>query len=348
MTGSSKKAAIVILPRALGSTVTIPLEMFQAANDVAMAQRQGSKVVSLSVVGETLAPVKLVGGLSLAPSLQATADDHYDLVFIPGIWGSIRASLRRNQWLLPWLRRQADAGTTLCAITTGSHFLAEAGLLDNRVATTHWRYFDQFSARYPDVELQTKKFVTRHDNLYCTGSVNAARNLMIHFIERFHGEEVAAVVARHFTHELKRSHELIQATVTGADAHHDEEIIKLQEWLKQHCTREINLPDLCKRFGFSRRTLARRFKAACNCTPMQYLRGLRIDLAKSLLRETNLSIAEIATQTGFSEPSHFSSVFKLHCTVAPRDYRALVRKKQFVAEQLGPLNGQARDSVSRD
>ena len=64
---------------------------------------------------------------------------------------------------LPWLRRQADAGATLCAITTGSHFLAEAGLLDNRVATTHWRYFDEFESTFPPVKLQRKRFITRAD-----------------------------------------------------------------------------------------------------------------------------------------------------------------------------------------
>ena len=120
-----------------------------------------------------------------------------------GLWGSPVKTLRKSAALLDWLKSRHYQGSTLCSLVTGSYFLAEAGLLDGRDATTHWFYFDDFAARYPQVRLNRKRFITLDNDLYCTGSVNAARDvkhrliLMTAYSGGLRAGEVAALKPEH-------------------------------------------------------------------------------------------------------------------------------------------------------
>ncbi|MEQ8952530.1 MAG: helix-turn-helix domain-containing protein, partial [Gammaproteobacteria bacterium] len=278
---------------------------------------------------------KLSGGLSIDCHRSLASLDRSDLIFIPGVWGSISKSVRQNEPLLQWLRQAYSNGSTLCAVTTGSHFLAAAGLLDGKTATTHWHYFDQFEQLYPRVKLQRSRFITRAAGIYCTGSVNAVRDIMLHFIARAHGESIASVIAQHFTHELKRSYEAMLLDRDQHSSHHDETIIKVQEWLQENYPETIHIENVAERFQMSVRSLNRRFKSASNITPLQYLQTLRIEHAKDLLKQTNLSIAEVADRVGYQDASYFTGLFRRLNAVTPNQYRSLVRSKQFLVE-TGP------------
>ena len=143
-----KHVTIIAVPKALGSTVTIPLEMLSAANDVARARRQLDKLVTIDLASCTdTTETVLSGGMRI--KCQTTLNDisNTDLIFIPGIWGNPRSSLPKLKPMMNWLVQQYAAGSTLCSIVTGSYFLAEAGLLQGKSATTHWRFFDKFSQR---------------------------------------------------------------------------------------------------------------------------------------------------------------------------------------------------------
>lgn len=188
-----KHISIIVLPRALGSTVTIPLEMLSAANDIARARRQRDKLLTLELVSTQKGEVILSGGLAMNCSRSLAQVTQTNLIFIPGIWGNPRACVNKHNLVVSWLQQQYEAGATLCAITTGAFFVAEAGLLNGKAGTTHWRFFDQFQHDYPRVKLQRKRFITSVDNIYCTGSVNAARDIMLHFIELLFGESISTL-----------------------------------------------------------------------------------------------------------------------------------------------------------
>ena len=188
-----KHVTIIAVPKALGSTVTIPLEMLSAANDVARARRQLDKLVTIDLASSTdTTETVLSGGMRI--KCQTTLNDisNTDLIFIPGIWGNPRSSLPKLKPMMNWLVQQYAAGSTLCSIVTGSYLLAETGLLQGKSATTHWRFFDEFSKRYPGIKLQRKRFITSDGRLYCTGSINAVRDIMLHFVEQLYGESMPA------------------------------------------------------------------------------------------------------------------------------------------------------------
>ena len=327
-----KHVTIITVPNALGSTVTIPLEMLSAANDIARARRQRDKIVTLDVVSVGKETVTLSGGLKIHCEKSISDVRKTDLIFVPGIWGNPRKTLNAYNGLYAWLRNQYNSNCTICSIVTGSYFLAQAGLLNGKPATTHWRYFDEFQNLFPKVRLQRKRFITSANNIFCTGSVNAARDIMLHFVQLLYGESIADEISHHFTHELKRSYESLLLSKDQQATHHDELIIKVQEWLQENYANNLHVSEVADNFRLSARSLNRRFKNATTTTPLQYLQELRIGQAKELLKKSNLSVSEVADQVGYQDASYFTSLFKKLNSVTPNEYKSLVRNKLFVAE----------------
>jgi len=327
-----KHVTIIGIPKALGSTVSIPLEMLSAANDIARARKEIDRMILIDLVSVADTKIKLSGGLTIECNKLLKQIRQTDLVFIPGIWGSPRARTKKYPELPKWLKSQHNNGALLCGIATGTHFIAEAGLLNGKAATTHWRFFDQFQQLFPEIKLQRKRFITCVDDIYCTGSVNAARDIMLHFVELLFGESIANEISRHFAHELKRSYESLLLNKDQQSTHHDEEIIKVQEWLQDHYQESINISKVASKFQMSVRSLNRRFKLAANTPPLQYLQELRITHAKSLLKQSNLAVSEVADKVGYQDASYFTGVFKKLNAVTPNEYRRLVRNKLFIAE----------------
>lgn len=319
------------IPDALGTSITIPLEMLNAANELSLGSRR-ARPLQLEIAGSSRRDMRLAGGLVLKPHVSWRQLGHSDLIFVPGLWRSPLRFLRRYRDLSVWLAERHTAGSTLCSIGTGSYFLAEAGLLNNRPATTHWHYFDDFAARYPAVKLKRERFITLADRLYCTGSVNAGRDLVLHLIEQLFDERVADAVAHQFTHELKRSYESLLLDTQQRDTHHDELIIRVQEWMQANFARDLRLQQVADRFKLSLRSLDRRFRAAANSTPLQYLQEVRIDQARQLLKKSNLDVAEISDRVGYHDHSYFSALFRRLNGVSPSQYRRLVRSKLFSVE----------------
>lgn len=329
----SRRICLIALERALASSITIPMEMLYAARSISQVTGGRNSDLQIEVVGLDQGPIVMAGGLSLIPTAGLDSLEGADLVFVPGLWGSPLKTVRRSAALLRRLQQCHRSGSVLVSLVTGSYFLAEAGLLNNRSATTHWYYFDDFESRYPAVKLNRKRFITLEDNLYCTGSVNAARDVTLHLVEDLFGETIAGEIAKHFTHEIKRSYESMLLSFQQRDTHHDELIIKVQEWLQGHYAEAVRLSDIAARFRLSVRSLNRRFRAATRLTPLFYLQEIRVNQAKQLLKQSNLSVAEVSYAVGYQDTSHFSSLFRKCTGVAPAEYRALVRNKLFKVEE---------------
>ncbi len=331
-----KHISIIVVSRALGSSITIPLEMLNAANDLALAKNQKNKVNNIELLGSGNSAFTLAGGMTVHCERQLQDIAETDLIFLPAIWRKPRQAVEENAALVQWVKKHYNIGATLCAATTGTYFLAESGLLNDRPATTHWRYFSDFARHYPKIKLQRKRFTTKSDRIYCTGSVNAIRDIMLHFISEFYDNPIANEVAQHFTHELKPSFEAQLLSKDQHSAHHDEIIIAAQEWLQNNFQDSIQIANVAERFGLSVRSLNRRFRLATDTTPLQYLQALRISHAKSLLKHSNLVIAEVADTVGYHDTSYFTELFKKANDMTPHEYRELVRNKMFAVESKQP------------
>lgn len=320
---------VLAYPRALGTSITLPIEMLTAADAMARVQLPNKERLVIEIASLEGVPLEINGGIEIRPHIKLDAISATDLIILPAMWGNPRRTIRDSAFLVNWLRRQASRDAILCATGTGVCFLAEAELLDDQPATTHWYYFDQFKKRYPRVQLQTKRFITRSGNLYCAGRINSITNLMIHFIERFYNQNIARQIEQHFAHEIKQSFESIFYSVSEDSVHHDENIIQAQQWLLRNYDSAVTMQDVANQFDMSLRSFNRRFRSATGSTPLEYLQQIRIGTAKDLLQQSNLSIAEISFKVGFSDPSYFSALFKKLVSLSPRAYRRLVRAKLF-------------------
>ncbi len=320
---------IVGYPKVLGTSITIPIEMLNAADLINRIESHNKGRLAMQLVSMDGGNIALNAGLELVCKHRLQDIAATDMVILPALWGNPLGVVRRTPALTDWLRTLAGSDTIICAVGSGSYFLAEAGLLNNKVATTHWYYFDQFAATYPDVLLQRDRFITKAGNIYCAGSVNSVRDVMLHFIEEYFSQHVADQVSRHFTHEIKRSYTSSFLKNSPQNYHDDEDIIETQEWMHSCYNDEITLEILAEKFDISVRSLNRRFKQATGKSPMQYLQQIRMENACELLKTSNLSISEVAFCAGYPDNSYFSALFRKAMSVTPKEYRNLVRKKMF-------------------
>jgi len=152
---------------------------------------------------------------------------------------------------------------------------------------------------------------------------------MLHIIVQHYDEKIANLVSSHFTHELKLSYTTTFLNTPGHNFHDDELIISLQEHMHRDFNTNLYMKKLGDSFDLSQRSLNRRFKKATGLSPVQYLQQIRLDKAKELLKTTNLNIAEVADQVGYSDNAYFSALFKRQISLSPGEYRRLVRKKIF-------------------
>ncbi|MCA0893795.1 GlxA family transcriptional regulator [Microbulbifer agarilyticus] len=318
----------VLIDQMLSTGTILPLEMLRGAESRARAEKESVslKLITTSVDG---APVKSRSGFSLAPDMALDQVPDSDIIYLPALWRNPRPALKRNTALLAWLRDQAAKGAVISAVGTGVCFLAEAGLLDDKPATTHWHYFERFASDYPRVKLKRQYFITQADRLFCAASVNALADVTVHLIRQLFGPSIASHVERNFSHEIRRPFEEIAYSEGAVHLHPDEEIVQAQTWLKQHCSDDVKLSEVAKHFDMSVRSFNRRFKLATGQTPLQYLQSVRIDMARELLQSSNLSVNEIAEKVGYQDMGHFTALFKKFLSTTPSEYRTTVRAKLF-------------------
>jgi transcriptional regulator GlxA family with amidase domain len=321
----------ILCERMLTTSSTLPMEMLLAAESAmqTMLPADQRRQLEIKTLGLTHEAVATRTGLRWQPDLSLGDNPDSDLIYLPGLWRNPRPIVKKHTALLDWLREQYQRGAIISAVGTGCCFLAEAGLLNGKAATTHWHYFDQFQRDYPQVQLKRQYFITQAGNLYCAASVNSLADLTVHFIQRFFGKAIASHVERHFSHEIRKAYETSGFFEATENPHPDEQITQIQIWLQDNYQRDILFPQIAERFGMSVRTLNRRFKNALGQTPLEYLQEIRINTAKDLLKTSNLSINEIADRVGYEDAGYFARLFKKHLATTPNAYRDTVRAKLF-------------------
>ncbi|WP_075185356.1 GlxA family transcriptional regulator [Teredinibacter haidensis] len=325
------KVTFLLCDNMLATSATLPLEQLRAASIFARTGTDATlkkKHLKVTLASTSGAPIKTHTGFTLTPDCSIEASPLADIVYLPALWRNPEPTLKTNRTVIPWLQQHFQHGSILAGVGTGCWFLAEAGLLEGKPATTHWYYFDRFAQQFPNIQLKRNHFITQAGNIYCTGSINALADLNIYFIQQHFNDHIASNVERHFFHEIRSAYttSAFQETHT---LHPDESIVQAQEWLQHHYNGDIKLSGLAEQFGMSVRTFNRRFKAATHTTPLNYLKNIRLDSAKDLLQNTNLSISEIVFRSGYQDSNHFTKLFKLKHGTTPSQYRTTVRAKLF-------------------
>lgn len=320
---------LVLCDNMLVSSSTLAAEIFNFAQSLAAATRAPSKNVIIRRVSADGLPVQTSSGFELLPTHSINESFHSDLIHIPALWRNPRPAVRKHHQYGPWLRQQYQSNCAITAVGTGVCFLAEAGLLDDKLATTHWHYFDALQRSYPTIKLDRQNFTTQAGSLYCAASINAMAELMMHQVERHFGRVISRQAQRHFFHEIRNISSPANLNALKNRAHSDEAIAQSQIWIQDNLNKAVTIEGVAKQFGMTTRTFNRRFKTAVGNTPNTYLTDTRMAFACDLLKNTDLPIVDVASFSGYQEASWFSSRFRQWAGNSPRAYRKTVRTKLF-------------------
>ena len=271
-------------------------------------------------------PILSSNGLSLAPHCAIEEVEHSDVYLVPSTTDDIDQTLAKNAELIKVLSRLNNANAIIGCNSTGAFLLAEAGLLNNKIATTHWQLAKKFKADYPQVDLRPDQLITHDDNILCDGGGLAWYDLGLYIIELFCGHQTAQATAKSFVIDTGRVNQLTYSPLISKKYHQDKIVRNVQEWMELNFHTPVQIADIGRQFAVSNRTLIRRFKEAIQMTPSQYLQEVRINTAIKLLVQTNKTVDEITHLVGYADTSSFIKLFKDKVQYSPTRYRARYKR----------------------
>ena len=232
--------------------------------------------------------------------------------------------------LIGWLRREARKGLTIGGLCTAAYPMAKAGLLDEKKATIHWENQDSFAEEFLEVELTKTVFVC-DGNRYTTAGGTSSIDLLLKIIADEHGEELANAVADQMIYSSIRTDQDTQrlSVPTRIGVRHPK-LSKVIQMMEINIEEPISPSILAKDVGMSTRQLERLFRRYLDRSPKRYYMELRLQKARNLLMQTDMSVINVALACGFASPSHFSKCYRAHYDTTPYRERGSHAAKRAV------------------
>ncbi len=312
--GPPQEFHFLLLPKVTMLALAAAIEPLRIAN-----QLTGQQLYRWFTMTEDNAPVVCSNGLSVTPDQALSALPPEAIGFV---CSGVEPERAASPGVLAWIRRENRFGRHLGGICTGSYALAEAGLLRNRRFTLHWENQDGFCEHYPMLTPTPNLFEIDGPVLTCGGG-NAAIDMMLALIEKSHGPELAILVADMCLH--MRS---IGASSPQKSAHsiaigsRNPHLLSALTLMHKEIEEPRSIEQLCEELAVSRRQLERLFKRYMRQSPMNCYLDIRLSRAFALLRETNMSVMQIAVATGFSTSSHLARRFRKKYGHPPHQFRS--------------------------
>ena len=218
---------------------------------------------------------------------------------------------------LNWIRREARRGATIAGLCTAGYTMARAGLLDGKKATIHWENQDSFIEEFDEVELTKSVFVVDGNRITTAGGT-ASIDLMLKMVADDHGEELANAVADILIYSSIRTDQDTQrlSIPTRIGVRHPK-LSKVIQIMETNIEEPISPAVLAKDVGMSTRQLERLFRRYLSRSPKRYYMELRLQKARNLLMQTDMTVINVALACGFASPSHFSKCYRSHYDTTP-------------------------------
>jgi transcriptional regulator GlxA family with amidase domain len=238
--------------------------------------------------------------------------------------------------VLTWLRKQARRGVGVGAVCTGAHVLARAGFLDGKRCTIHWENHAAFAEEFPEVELSNLLYVVDHGIFTCAGGTSAA-DMILHLIGEQHGPDLGSLVADALVHTPVRTDADEQRlSVPARIGVRHPKLVSIIQRMERSTEEPISPSELARSVNMSTRQLERLFRRYLNRSPKRYYMELRLEKARNLLLQTDMSVINVALACGFTSPSHFSKCYRGHFNRTP--YRERGAPAQTGAEKAAKAN----------
>lgn len=306
---------VLALPDAIAFDMATPIEAFGRVR-----LSDGRPGYRLLVAGHEKSVQ--AGPLTIAVDEGLDALERADLIVVPG---RNDPSVPTPPVVLAALREASARGTRIASICVGAFTLAEAGLLDDRRATTHWFASEAFTSRFPQVRLDLDVLYVDDGTVLTSAGAVSGIDLCLHIVQRDYGSAVAADAARLAVAPLHRPGGQAQYIVRNRPTPRMSALGDTLAWIERNAHRDVTLADIASVAGVSTRTVTRRFQDETGQSPMQWVSGVRIRHAQELLETTDHTVDRIAAQTGFSTTSNFRAQFGQLLGVTPGAYRTVFR-----------------------
>jgi len=316
----ARRIVVVVYPNLQSLDAIGPIEVFSTANREAGRDHYTTELVATK--GST---VRATSGVAFGIDRRLSdVRGTVDTLMVAGGDGTVAAMGDRA--LIDGVRRVAGRSRRVSSVCSGAFILAEAGLLDGRRATTHWSWCDALAARYPAVTVEPDPIYVRDGDVYTSAGVTAGMDLALAMVEDDLGRDIALTVARRLVLFLRRPGNQSQFSAQlAAQVAHRDTLRDVQQWLADHPDADLSVAAMAARAGMSERNFARCFKDEIGVTPGRYVEGVRLEVARRLLEETDETIARIATASGFGTPETMRRVFLRALRIGPTEYRRRFR-----------------------
>ncbi len=263
-------------------------------------------------------PVRSAEGFGLSevhgPELAVSAD----LLVLPSWTEDFRPP---EPELVEVIRSAHAAGAACAGFCLGAFPLAGSGLLDGRVAATHWAAAAALAARYPAVEVRSDALYQDHGDVLTSAGTASALDACLHLVRERLGTAAAAAIARHIVVAPHREGSQAQYIRRPLASYGDTPLGGVIDWALANLDRRLSVEELAGRARMSPRNFTRRFRETTGSTPARWILARRLDEARGLLESTDWSIARIAAVCGFASAVTFRQNFAAHYATSPTSYR---------------------------
>ena len=304
-----RKFVFVLLPKFTLLSFASALECLRISN------RMSNQILyEWEIISENGTSIICSAGIEFSVDHDLNELNRDDTIMLCG-GENIRAATTKR--LLSWLRRESRRGLAIAGLCTGAFPLAKAGLLEGKRATIHWENQDSFTEEFENVELTKSVFIIEGNRMTTAGGTSSI-DLMLKLIANDHGEDLANAVADQQIYSSIRTTQDVQrlSIPTRLGVRHPKlgQVIQMME---RNIEEPISPSILAKHVAMSTRQLERLFRRYLSRSPKRYYMELRLQKARNLLMQTDMSVINVALACGFASPSHFSKCYRAHYATTP-------------------------------
>ena len=244
-----------------------------------------------------------------------------DLVIVPGLESNIPKKLDQLKHVSQWIALMHAKGVRITGSCTGNFIIAQAGILDGKMATTHWKATELFKQCFPKVILCDEKILIDQGSIIMGGGTLSFQNMMMYLVEKQMGKDTAIALSKFMLLDMKKDPQSAYAAFNSQKNHTDVAILRAQNLIEDKPSSRWNIETLADQVAISVRHFNRRFKNATGQAPAEYIRRVKIETAKHFLESSQLTFEEIVQKVGYEDISSFRKQFTKLVGITPIQYR---------------------------
>lgn len=313
-TGDPEQFGFLLLPSFSLMAFASAIEPLRAANTIA-----GKKLYEWTVLSTDGESVRASNNIDFKADCSVATEREFDYIFVVGGTGAERF---KDPKAIGFLRKVSRMGTIVGAVSSAPYLLATAGLLDNKRCTIHWEYLDGFREDFPHLDITEELYEIDGNMITCSGGT-ASIDLLLYLIGITYGHDLVAHVSEWFLHKQIREqseHQRMALRFRIGVSH--PKLLSAIQFMEENLETPLDREEIAVAVGLSTRQLERLFRKYLQSTPRKYYFALRMQRARILLRQTSMSVLDVALACGFVSASHFAKCYREFFGHSPRRDRA--------------------------